>query len=210
MNEETSNVLKDFTELHDNMVAELKKRLPQLDTVALYDPTEITHGEKFKIDTPAILIEMVEAKPGDAITGGRQAFDCAFQFYCILSKKTPQLPLAVRNLAAAVSQVVGFGEPTEKEIEHDLIPSQSWGLSKRGVKPVAKDSVAIYPGMFKPGKGGNDKTLGYDSMIVSFEQSIHLGELMLDPKEFLPGEITIGGDFTISHDWEDPTNGAES
>lgn len=210
MSEANSNVLKDFTELHDNMVAELKTRMPQLDTVELYDPTEITQGEQFKINTPAILIELVEAKPGEALTGGRQAFDCVFQFYCILSKRSPQLPLAVRNLAASVAQVVAFGTPTEAEIEHNLIPTQSWGLSKRGVKPVEKDSVAIYPGMFKPGKGGSEKTLGYDSMIVSFEQSIYLGDLMLDPAEFLPGEITIGGDFSITPDWEVPTNGPES
>jgi len=77
MSEANSNVLKDFTELHDNMVAELKKRIPQLDTVELYDPTEITHGAQFKINTPAILIELVEAKPGEALTGGRPAFDFA-------------------------------------------------------------------------------------------------------------------------------------
>lgn len=189
-------VLKDFTELHDAIEAELKKRLPLLDTVALYDPTDIVPGESFKIDTPAVLIEMVEAKPGRAVTGGRIPFNCEFALHCILSSKTPDLPLAVRNLAAMLALVVGYTEDDaaqNKESDFVVGGRQSWGLSALGVESVPIDSINIYPGAFKPGKGGNEKAFGFDSMIVTFEQQIHLGDLLINPPEFLPGEVAFEG-----------------
>ena len=197
------NALKDFTELHDAIEAELKKRLPLLDTVALYDPTDIEPGKSFKIDTPAVLIEMVEAKPGRAVTGGRIPFNCEFALHCILSSKTPDLPLAVRNLAAMVALVVGY---TEEDAEKNQITDfvvygrQNWGLGDLGVESVPIDSINLYPGSFKPGKGGKEKAFGFDSMIVTFEQQIHLGNLLINPPTFLPGQVEIEGSDSVGVD----------
>lgn len=176
------SALKDFTELHQGIENELRDKIPQLDTVALYDPTEIEPGQFYKINTPAVLIELAEATPGRAITGGPLPWKCEFALHCILSSKTKELPLAVRNLAAMVAQVV---------------QRQHWGLAERGVEMVPTDSISMYPGAFKPGKGGNDKAFGYDSMIITFDQVVHIGDLLNDPPEFLPGEIEIGGDYDV-------------
>lgn len=190
------SALKDFTELHDAIEAELRALLPQLDTVALYDPTDIVPGQTLTINTPAVLIELTEATPGRAITGGRIPWKCEIALHCILSKKTDCLPLAVRNLAAMVAQVVSnqHRAPVDPDEEPLILAGrQSWGLGQKGVEPVPIDSIAMYPGAFKPGKGGNDKVVGYDSMIITFDQAVHLGDLLNDPPEFTPGEIKVGG-----------------
>lgn len=189
------SVINDFTELHEAIETELKKRVPILSTVALYDPTDIAPGGSFTIKTPAVLIELTEVKPGRAVTGGRIPFKCEFALHCILSTKSPDLPLAVRNLAAAVAMVVGY-LPEDAQSEFVRTGRQSWGLSERGVECVPVDSINIYPGSFKP-KGGNEKAIGFDSMIVTFEQQIHFGPLVIDSPAFLPDEIEIGGQYEV-------------
>ncbi|OCH08090.1 hypothetical protein A6E09_17225 [Aliivibrio fischeri] len=199
----TMSELNDFTELHEAIEAELKARIPQLDTVALYDPTSIAPGQAFSINTPAVLIEMTEAKPGRALTGGRIPFNCEFALHCILSSKTSDLPLAVRNLGAMVSLVVGYtkedssGDPSEQMM---ISARQNWGLGSKGVESISVDSIAMYPGSFKPGKGGNEKAIGFDSMIVTFEQQIHLGNLLLNPPDFIAQSVEIKGTDNIGVD----------
>lgn len=199
----TMSELNDFTELHDAIESELRARMPQLDTVALYDPTSIGPGQSFNINTPAVLIEMTEAKPGRAVTGGRIPFNCEFALHCILSSKTKDLPLAVRNLGAMVSLVVGYtkedssGEATDTTM---ISARQNWGLGSKGVESISVDSIAMYPGSFKPGKGGNEKAFGFDSMIVTFDQQIHLGNLLLNPPTFSPGPIEIKGTDNVGVD----------
>lgn len=198
------SALNDFTDLHDAIKAELARRLPQLNTVELYDPTEFSRGDRLQIDTPAVLIEMAQAKPGDRLTGGGIPWRCEFYLHCILSEKTPQLPLAVRNLGAAVAHIVAQGEAEHDAVDDFAIcPPQRWGLGAQGVTPVDVNTLELFPGAFKPGKGGNDKAVGYDSAIVAFEQTVHLGAGQVTARDWQADRIEIGGGHTVGvNSWD--------
>lgn len=196
------NALNDFTDLHDAIEAELRARLPLVDTVSPYDPTQINPGESFKINTPAVLIEMVEAKPGRAISGGKIAFNCEFALHCILSSKTKYLPLAVRNFAAMVAMVVANKQTEQRDLNADEFvrgARQNWGLGSESVEAVDTESITIYPGAFKPDKG-HEQAFGFDSMIVTFEQTVHMGDMLIDPPRFVASQVEISGSDNVGVD----------
>lgn len=174
--------LNDFTELHDAMVKTLRESLPMADTVAWFDPIEHLKHDSFCINTPAVLIDLSEITPAPAQTGNEMTLVCHFAVHCILSAKTPLLQLAVRNFAALVARTCN---------------RQHWGLSGRGVQAIKYDTLDIYPGTFS----GTGKTgIGYDSMIVEFEQVIAIGNGLANPSwpkgniEFQVQDGAIGED----------------
>ena len=152
----------DLTLLHEAMTLGIKAKMPMLKDVRAYDPTA-----RDTVITPAVLIEAVEMKPGGRVSGGRLPVTVEFVAHCCLSIKTPQVELEIRNFAIAVLR---------------LINGNKWGLSEAVERP---EQLHAFPGMFKP----DDK--GFESWAVSWEQTIHVGEVWQDA-DFLPTEVYVG------------------
>ncbi len=162
------NTTTDFTLLHQAMIDDIKGKLPSIKTVVAYDPTDENNGGQHQsVKTPAVLIELSEMKPGKSLGDSRQAFECEFILHCILSVKTDNVQLEIRNYAAAVAKV---------------IYRNKWGLSDCVEPP---EDIAAYPGVFKAG----DK--GFESWVVNYSQKIHLGDLPLNT-ETAPTDVFIG------------------
>ena len=152
----------DLTALHDAMSLAIKDSMAMLQTVKSYDPLT-----RDTIITPAVLIEAVEMKPGSRVTGGRLPVTVEFAAHCCLSVKTERVELEIRNFAAKLLQVVN---------------GNKWGLADAVERP---ERLTAFPGMFKP----DDK--GFESWVVTWEQTIHLGEVWQDA-DFLPTEVYVG------------------
>ncbi len=152
----------DLTALHDAMTEAIKASMSMLQTVKSYDPTT-----RDTITTPAVLIEAVEMKPGRKIGDGRLPVTVEFAAHCCLSVKTERVELEIRNFAAKLLQVVN---------------GNKWGLADAVERP---ERLSAFPGMFKP----DDK--GFESWVVTWEQTIHLGEVWQDA-DFLPTDVYVG------------------
>ncbi len=151
-----------LTALHDAMTAEIKTSMSMLQTVKSYDPTT-----RASVTTPAVLIEAVEMKPGRSTGDGRLPVTVEFAAHCCLSVKTKRVELEIRNFAAKLLQVVN---------------GNKWGLADSVERP---ERLGAFPGMFKP----DDK--GFESWVVTWEQTIHLGEVWQDA-DFLPTDVYVG------------------
>lgn len=152
----------DFETLHDAIVAQIKAKMPMLKTVKSYDPTE-----RDAIKTPALLLELVEMKPGRKVGDGRLPITAEFAAHCLLSVKTERVDVEIRNFAAKMLQVVN---------------GSKWGLADSVERPEA---LGAFPGMFKP----DDK--GFESWIVVWEQTLHLGDIW-ENADFLPNDVYVG------------------
>lgn len=157
-----SNANDDFTRVHQAMVDQIKARMAVVRTVTAYNPLT---GNTIK--TPAVLLEAVEMKPGRPVTGGRLPVTVEFAAHCCLSVKTEAVELEVRNFAARLLQVIS---------------GNTWGLGEMAERP---DELSAFPGMFNP----DDK--GFESWVVSWQQTFHLGEVWQDA-DFLPTDVYIG------------------
>ena len=157
----TSNEQVDFEVVHKAIVSKIKAAMPVLKTVNSYDPTD-----RDVIVTPALLIELVEIKPGKKIGDGRLPITAEFAAHCCLSVKTDNVDIEIRNFAAKTLQVVN---------------GNRWGLPKAVERPAA---LGAFPGMFKP----DDK--GFESWVVVWEQDVHLGEIWQDA-DFLPQDAYL-------------------
>lgn len=152
----------DFTQLHESIIKTIKAAMPMLKTVKSYDPSE-----RDALVTPALLLELVEMKPGKKRGDGRLPITAEFAAHCCLSVKTDQVDIEIRNFAAKMLQVVN---------------GSRWGLNDAVERP---DELGAFPGMFKP----DDK--GFESWVVVWEQNIHLGDVWQDA-DFLPIEVYVG------------------
>ena len=164
----------DFTTIHIAQRRAIEKAMPMLKQVTEYSPENL--AGKSRIKTPAILIEIVEIKPGQAVSGGRLAVEVEFVAHCILSDKTSQVQLQVRNLSARLLQVIN---------------KNTWGL-KNAKNPT---ELSAFPGMFS-------EKLGFESWVVSWNQEFHLGEIVL-PSDYLPTNIHISESPNIGSDNRD-------
>ena len=163
-----NNSINDFTALHQAMIYEIKAKVPSVKTVVAYDPTDTENGgQRQAVKTPAVLIELAEMKPGATISGNRQTFGCEFILHCVLSVKTPNVQIEIRNYAAAVAKVVFRNR---------------WGLSHSVENP---SDISAYQGVFKPG----DK--GFESWVVGYTQKVHLGDVALNT-DIAPSDVYIG------------------
>lgn len=152
----------DLGALHDSIIEIIRTEMPMLKTVKSYDPTE-----RDAIKTPALMLELVEMKPGRKLGDGRLSLTAEFAAHCCLSVKTDRVEIEIRNFAAKLLQVVN---------------GNKWGLADAVERPT---DLAAFPGMFKP----DDK--GFESWVVVWEQTIHLGEVWQDA-DFLPTDVYVG------------------
>lgn len=157
-----SATIDDVSQFHDNLIAHLKDKIPNLHQVADYDP-----GGLDKIMTPAALINVAEMSPGTTVSGGRLAVQLRVEVHCILSVKTDRVLRQIRNMAAAVMRAVY---------------RQRFGLEKAVEMPTDIDA---FPGMFKDGEHG------FESWVVSWLQTVHLGDGWQE-QEFVPEEVFLG------------------
>lgn len=145
--------MTNFTALHDAMEGHFRKNMPYLATVDAY--REETPSDK--IATPAILVGVEEMTQGKKVTGGRLAMDCTFSAYCLLSGQTERAETAIRNMAAMVAM---------------NIDGQHFGLGEAIGRP---SNVSCVPGLFQSPQPG------LECWIVSWEQTVHLGEVWSPP-----------------------------
>lgn len=165
-NLDASPTLEDMGLLHDNIAAAVRARFgSRLATVAEYDPVD-AHSKTIK--TPAVLLELVEIRPAGRVTGGRTPAELAWSAHCVLSAATTNVQREVRNFAAQVMQ---------------LVDGNRWGL---GEAVTRAEELEAFPGAFKPG----DK--GFESWIVNWKQTAHLGASWELPDDPVPGEVVIG------------------
>ncbi|PMN73158.1 hypothetical protein [Enterovibrio norvegicus] len=153
----------DFTRIHAAQTAVFAAAMPQSFQVSDYAPEMLTGHTA--IQTPSILLEVVAVKPGEKRSGGRLALNVEFCAHCILSLKTANVQMEVRNVAARVLQVVDLNR---------------WGLDNA----EQPRQLSAFPGMFS-------EKLGFESWVVSWEQDFHLGDVDLGD-DWLPAEVYLG------------------
>jgi len=165
-NAEVSQRLEDVGLLHDNIAAAVRARFgSRLATVAEYDPVD-AHSKTIR--TPAVLLELVEIRPAGRATGGRTAVELAWSAHCVLSAATANVQREVRNFAAQVLR---------------LVAGNRWDLGESVGRP---DDLEAFPGAFKPG----DK--GFESWIVNWKQTAHLGEVWELPVDGPAVDVFVG------------------
>ncbi|MCF1457749.1 MAG: hypothetical protein LPH21_09355 [Shewanella sp.] len=165
--------LTDFTALHEAMTEDIGKAMPMLRTVKAYNSLK-----REQVNTPAVLIEAGEMKPGTRLTGGRLAVNVEFIAHCMLSVKTPNVELEIRNFAGKLMQHVA---------------QNRWGL---GESVEAPTELSAFPGSFKPDDHG------YESWVVTWSQTVHLGEVWQEA-DFLPAKVWLGEAPNIGAGHED-------
>lgn len=165
-NAEDGQTIEDVGLLHDQIVEAVRTRFgPRLKTVAEYDPVD-THSKTIK--TPAVLLELVEIRPAGRVTGGRTPVELSWSAHCVLSSATDKVQREVRNFAAQVLR---------------LVDGNSWGLGSAVTRAA---ELEAFPGMFKPG----DK--GFESWIVNWKQTAHLGGTWELPVDGPADEVFVG------------------
>lgn len=176
-NAEDGQTIEDVGLLHDQIVAAVRERFgARLKTVDAYNPVD-ADGQAIK--TPAVLLELVEIRPGGRVTGGRTPVELAWSAHCVLSAATDRVQREVRNFATQVLI---------------LVDGNSWGL---GSAVTRAGELEAFPGMFKPG----DK--GFESWIVNWKQVAHLGETWELPVDGPAAEVFVGEAPNIGTGHED-------
>lgn len=171
----------DLTQVHKAQVEFIKSALPFLRQVCAYEPA-MQHGKNM-IESPAVLIEVVQIKPGHKISGGRFSVTIEFAAHCILSMKTEKIQLELSNFAVRMLQIIN---------------DNRWGL-RYSKLPT---DLAAFPGMFS-------EELGFDSWVASWEQEFHLGE-MNEGVDWLPSDLFIGEAPNIGADHKDDYTGIDT
>lgn len=156
------------TQIHQAQVAAVQEAMPMLAQVAEYSP-ELLEG-RTAIISPAVLFEAVQIQPERQGSGGRCALTIEFAAHCILSTKTEHVQLEIRNFAVRLLQVIN---------------QNRWGL----VYAQHPMELTAFPSTFSA-------ALGFESWIVSWEQTFHLGEVKLG-KDWLPTKVYLGEAPTV-------------
>lgn len=164
-----SLTLNNLTQYHQAVAKGIKTALPNLATVAAYNPVEDQI-----LKTPAVLLELTQMEPAESISGGRVSVNLSMAAHVFLAKngEVDDIQLSIRNLAAYVLQA---------------IHRNSWGLGGAVGSPK---TVEAFPGAFNP------ESDGYESWVVQWEQNIYLGAED-QPPEWLPGEIALNFGYYI-------------
>lgn len=165
----------DLTVLHERIVAVIRERFgARLTTVGMYNPVD---PDSESIKTPAVLLELAEMRPGGRATGGRTPMELVWTAHCVLSAQTENVQLEVRNFAAQLVR---------------LIDGARWGLDF--VERAA--DLEAFPGLFTPGEKG------FESWLVSWKQTAHLGEAWELPVDGPALEVFLGESPHIGQDHE--------
>ena len=157
----------DLTELHNRIIAAIRERFgARLTTVDMYNPVD---PNSQSIKTPAVLLELAEIRPSGRATGGRTPMELVWTAHCVLSAQTENVQLEVRNFAAHLLR---------------LIDGARWGLDY----VERAGDLEAFPGLFTPGEKG------FESWLVSWKQTAHLGEVWELPVDGPALEVFIGQD----------------
>lgn len=121
------------------------------------------------VDTPAVIIEVEQLNDAyaDDLSDGRDAVVCSVGLYCVLGVKTPNLQQALWNFAAEMM----------RNLKNNRVGVISDGLAGR------PESVSSHLGRMKLGDGG------FDSRVVTFEQTVFLGEQSFPGIDIAPSQI---------------------
>jgi hypothetical protein len=149
----TTEVLENLRQLHDAMLDDLREHyLDRVQTIEAYDPCPAADDqERQPLTTPAILLELESIDPGDEDGTERHALRLTWAAHCVLSFRTAQVQLELREFVADLLWHVTYNR---------------WGLSGAVREPQALSSQ---PGEFVPG------IAGYDTWIVRWEQIVFVG-----------------------------------
>jgi hypothetical protein len=135
-------MVQDFTDTYAERVL----------TVAAYDPFPDVEGqERVPLITPALLLELVEILPGPDDGTGRTPLRLSLGAHCILSFRTAQMQIELREFAADVLAQVRYNR---------------WGYPQAVREP---EDLSARPGEFRP------QQAGFDSWLVSWEQTVFVG-----------------------------------
>lgn len=161
-------ILANLRELHDAILANLRDTYrDRVYTIAAYDPFPELDGQDPKpVDTPAILLEIEDIEPGEMDGTDRTPLHLSFVAHCILSFRTTDLQLELREFGADM-------------LAH--VRDNRWGLRDSVRQPTA---LSAKPGEFRPDLDG------FDSMLVRWEHEVYVGENFWDGGK-LPTEVYV-------------------
>ncbi len=158
---------------HDALVVLFKNHFgDSLATVQAYLPeTQSDDPEAgLTIKTPALLVEIEKTGQGHNLGDGRVAVYCELAAHCILGTATPKLQQELRNFGVEVQRLL-------TDLDFCLGKPVSAGMP---------EDVNGMPGWWQKGGAG-----GYDSWVVTFEQTVWIGESVWKG-DALPGEeVTV-------------------
>lgn len=129
--------------------------------VGAYQPLTVLGVAESGIETPALLVALAEIPYDDAVaqTPGRVALTAVVEIHALVGLTTPDLQLALTDLAAELLTVVRVAESGADR------RGNRWGLGEAVGWPTAPRAI---PAGFEPG------VAGYDSWLVSFEQLVYV------------------------------------
>lgn len=150
-----------LTQVYEAILARLHEKFPKV-TVESYDP-----DPKLSVLAPALFLELEEFDPGDDIGDGRLPAQCRFSIHCVLGWEVENLALEIREFAAAVIMFV-----------------RDNGIWLKGSVLTKPKQIGAYPGNFR-----KDTNSGYDSWVVSWEQTVYLGESIWTADGITPQQV---------------------
>lgn len=148
-----SGELITLRELHTAMVRSFADRYAeQVETIGAYDPfPDVTSQDPQALVTPALLLELVDIAPGEDDGTERVPLRLTLAAHCILSFRTADLQIELREFAADVLA----------HVRHNR-----WGYPAAARAP---EQVSAQAGEFRP------DLAGFDSWQVTWEQTVHVG-----------------------------------
>ena len=150
-----------LTQVHNAILARLREKFPKA-TVESYNPEE-----SLSVLAPALLLELEEFDPGDDAGDDRLPAQCRFSIHCVLGWEVKNLALEIREFAAAVVMLV-----------------RNDGIWLKGSVLTKPKQIGAYPGNFR-----KDMNSGYDSWVVSWEQTVYLGESVWTAEGVTPQQV---------------------
>lgn len=153
--------------LHAAILADLRYHyLDRVQTIAAYDPYPAHDDQDPKpLVTPALLLEIESIDPGEDDGTERQPLRLTFVAHCVLSFRTADQQLELREMAADVMAHCRYNR---------------WGYPGAVRQPEA---ITAQPGEFQPGLAG------FDSWMVRWEQVVHVGPDTWAGSGILPSEV---------------------
>ena len=150
----TTAVLESLRQLHEAILADLSDHYAdRVATIAAYDPfPEADDQERQPLTTPALLLELVAIDPDAEDGTDRQVLRLTWSAHCVLSFRTAQVQIELREFAADVLGRVRYNR---------------WGLPAAVREPQAMNAQ---PGEFRPDQ------VGFDSWLVTWEQIVFVGQ----------------------------------
>ena len=134
---------------------------------ALVSVASYSTDSDLSVLAPACLLELEEFPMGADAGDGRYSAQCNFAIHCVLAYSLENRTAELIEFAAAIAQ---------------LVRSSYWlkGSVTRG------EQVEVFPGNFHKDTNG-----GYESWVVSWQQTVYLGESMWSAEGIAPQQVLI-------------------